>query len=1018
MIGRKKISIIAAIILLMAVFCIDKVYAETGDTDEKLTNEVENVETSTPVEGGTIEEPLNQVSLDSSDTTETTIEPKSRKIESEGESLEKVFESSDAENNNGNVTHASGVTDEMANSSYWADKLGEEADKLLLNSEEIETINQEIIDGSGTGVFDLTKIEESKTQEARKISLVNSIDSDFNYMVRNYPDKDRKLYVDGELIENNIEYIDNMKQAVLNTGFENNDEKVQLYAVGVKRTEIRMYPTNAVWGYDKATDPDDESVNSALEVNEPFVIRAKCTINGEMFYWGLSNNCNGWVNANHVAICDSKEQWLDAWKVAVNGKDFIVVTQDCITLEPSSSNPETSNVELKIGTVLKLVPSDKIPQVVNDRGTWHNYVVYLPTRDENGKYVKSYALISEHNKVSVGYLPLTQRNVLDVAFTCAGNRYGWGGMIGAMDCSLYAKSIYKCFGLDLPRNTSAQPKVPNRAFSFEGMDDAQREATIESLPIGTILFFSGHAMVYIGNENGTSYVISDTGSLSDSVGETEVRSMYSVIINPLTVRRKNGSKWISNLTFYLTFGNINNSVSSNDVYVAVSEANMPKANVTYGDGITFEMSDSNYWKNMLNNKNEVLMTPDEIDSLNKKVGKATRYDINSKKILVVTQDRIILEPSILQPDISKVELPLGTVLELVPEDKIPTNIAERGPWDNYVVYLPVTLEDGTVEKKYALISEHYNVSIGYLKLTPENIIDVAFRCLGDSFELMDNDKFIEALYSCFGIQFLSDIDKIAIKDNMVKEMDAKAKTEFIKSLPVGSILMMPDQKVIYLGSEGDTIYSIGSIKNVDGRTMKSIILGTLGLKNDDKTTWLESVSSVVDFSSKEQKIPYYKQYVVLEGADQVINPNSNSDLAVRFNIEYDRFARSGKVYVDNNLLDASMYVSGAGSTIVSLKNAFLKTLAVGEHTLRVEVDDGDVSTIFTIAGQQQSDGSSSSDNSGNQVVGSTNASGKIMSSISKGNTPKTGDNVFVYLGVLILSIFGFAISFISDKFEV
>ena len=61
-------------------------------------------------------------------------------------------------------------------------------------------------------------------------------------------------------------------------------------------------------------------------------------------------------------------------------------------------------------------------------------------------------------------------------------------------------------------------------------------------------------MVYTGNENSTGYVISATGSLSDSIGDLNVVSMYSVILNPLTTRRKNGKTWLNNLTYVLSFG--------------------------------------------------------------------------------------------------------------------------------------------------------------------------------------------------------------------------------------------------------------------------------------------------------------------------------------------------------------------------------------------------------------------------------------------------------------------------------
>ena len=70
-----------------------------------------------------------------------------------------------------------------------------------------------------------------------------------------------------------------------------------------------------------------------------------------------------------------------------------------------------------------------------------------------------------------GYLPLTQNNVLDVAFSCIGDEYGWGGMNGNMDCSLYTRNIYKCFGLELPRNTTWQEKVPEKYVNVSNMSD-------------------------------------------------------------------------------------------------------------------------------------------------------------------------------------------------------------------------------------------------------------------------------------------------------------------------------------------------------------------------------------------------------------------------------------------------------------------------------------------------------------------------------------------------------------------
>ena len=63
--------------------------------------------------------------------------------------------------------------------------------------------------------------------------------------------------------------------------------------------------------------------------------------------------------------------------------------------------------------------------------------------------------------------------------------------------------------------------------------------------------FPGHITMYIGEEKGKLYVISDLGSLAETenVGEkVNVRSIYCVAVNSLDVRRKNANTWLRSLT--------------------------------------------------------------------------------------------------------------------------------------------------------------------------------------------------------------------------------------------------------------------------------------------------------------------------------------------------------------------------------------------------------------------------------------------------------------------------------------
>ena len=296
-----------------------------------------------------------------------------------------------------------------------------------------------------------------------------------------------------------------------------------------------------------ATDPDDEFQNSAVNVNEPFIVDA-VTADGKFFH-GCTDNCSGWVQADHFAVCDDRDTWLAQWDLSSD--QVLVVTTSRISLERSNLDPATSGVELMLGTQLPLIPRDQLPDNIQERGTWYNYAVWLPTRGSDGKLVRSPALIGEHNDVSAGFLPLTKRNILKVAFTCLGDRYGWGGMLGAMDCSMYTRSIYRCFGMDLPRNTTWQRAMPAYKVDMSAMLNIEKKASISGLPIGTLLMFSGHITMYIGETDEKQYVISDLGTLADTDpsegADNSAKKRYCVSITSLDVRRANGNSWLDEM---------------------------------------------------------------------------------------------------------------------------------------------------------------------------------------------------------------------------------------------------------------------------------------------------------------------------------------------------------------------------------------------------------------------------------------------------------------------------------------
>lgn len=277
-------------------------------------------------------------------------------------------------------------------------------DEVLMSYNEVDELNKKIVDGSGTMVFDLETMNTFNA-ETRKNGLSSAA----------IPTRD--LYIKGMKI-NNEEYFSKILTAIKETGYTGENQEVK-YGICSGRADLKDWPTDDIIGYSQ-TDTDDEMQSSAMNLNEPFIIQAKCVIDGKTFYWGYSTNCTGWVSAKNVALCKTKKEWLDYWKVKTNSNDFIVVTGSRINLK----RPNSDDVSMMLGTIVKLVPYNEIPADLANQAN-NNYIVYFAGVDDEGNATKEYALLNKNLEVHQGFLKLTQSNVLDIAFSCIGDAYGW-----------------------------------------------------------------------------------------------------------------------------------------------------------------------------------------------------------------------------------------------------------------------------------------------------------------------------------------------------------------------------------------------------------------------------------------------------------------------------------------------------------------------------------------------------------------------------------------------------------------
>ena len=109
------------------------------------------------------------------------------------------------------------------------------------------------------------------------------------------------------------------------------------------------------------------------------------------------------------------------------------------------------------------------------------------------------------------------------------------------------------------------------------------------------------------------------------------------------------------------------------------------------------------------------------------------------------------------------------------------------------------------------------------------------------------------------------------------------------------------------------------------------------------TTAEETVKATLTSSTTE-----VKQLEVLDGNSQEYDATSNKPLKFRFNVDYNEFKKSGKVFVDGKLTDSSNYDSSEGSTIITFKKAFTDKLAAGKHTVKLTVDGAESNGTFVV----------------------------------------------------------------------
>jgi len=244
---------------------------------------------------------------------------------------------------------------------------------------------------------------------------------------------------------------------------------------------------------------------------------------------------------------------------------------------------------------------------------------------------------------------------------------------------------------------------------------------------------------------------------------------------------------------------------------------------------------------------------------------------NSDKFLIVTESRIETEPNPFIKEISNILFQMGDKIPLIEFDEIPesipiNNLHAQSPHGCYVVKIPVKDEEGHLEFRLALIARSNDICEGYLPYTRRNIIQQAFKLLGERygwngmFKRRDCSQFIMNVYKTMNIiipSYTRMQEEGAAGKSIEFSGSIQRRESVLNKLQPGDPIHLKGHVVMYLGEVGENHYIIHSgsgygIKSKGGRikpvTVHGIFISEVHqLLMSEEKSYLEAFTTAQKF---------------------------------------------------------------------------------------------------------------------------------------------------------------------------
>ena len=287
---------------------------------------------------------------------------------------------------------------------------------------------------------------------------------------------------------------------------------------------------------------------------------------------------------------------------------------------------------------------------------------------------------------------------------------------------------------------------------------------------------------------------------------------------------------------------------------------------------------------------------------------------------------------------------------------------------------------GTLDVKFVRINTAINTTVKkvYNDISSKGVIDLTN---GKEYviDFSKTDEFTE------GLKSFADLDKTLYykRDNeglLVTDNKSEAVIKIVGNESENKAILT----AVNVGTKKSEVFKgfhtqyTGSALNYDGTDS--------GIISETRSDYYTRCTYEFTFQYIKEEVDS-KEYKFIEGANQTYTIGKSENATFRIDADYSLFIN--KVYVDDKLVDSTNYDSKSGSTIITLKDDYLKTLSIGEHILKVAFSDGkEVTTKFEVKEKQQI------------VETNNNEEDNITTS------PKTGDNLLLYIVLSVISIIG------------